>query len=118
MREKIKLVSSAKTGHFYTATKNKKISLEELRAFVSGLNSIYLQRKQRADKHHVHHSREYLDQIDGPEKDKRGLPAKCETCGEIRHEFVALLISIEPEQHEIKCDDCYVKEATNVGRKL
>ena len=51
-------------------------------------------------------------------KDKRGLPAKCETCGEIRHEFVALLVSIEPEQHEIKCDDCHVKEATNVGRKL
>ena len=24
MREKIKLVSSAKTGHFYTTTKNKK----------------------------------------------------------------------------------------------
>ena len=24
MREKIKLVSSAKTGHFYTETKNKK----------------------------------------------------------------------------------------------
>ena len=24
MREKIKFVSSAKTGHFYTATKNKK----------------------------------------------------------------------------------------------
>ena len=24
MREKIKLVSSAKTGHFYTATENKK----------------------------------------------------------------------------------------------
>jgi len=41
------------------------------------------------------------------------LPAKCETCGETRHEFVALLVSIEPEQHEIKCDDCYVKEATN-----
>ena len=57
-----------------TATHNKKISLEELRAFVSGLNSIYLQRKQRADQHHVHHSREYLDQIDGPEKDNRGLP--------------------------------------------
>lgn len=30
MREKIKLVSSAKTGHYYTTTKNKKISLEKL----------------------------------------------------------------------------------------
>ena len=25
MREKIKLVSSAKTGHFYTTTKNKRL---------------------------------------------------------------------------------------------
>ena len=25
MRDKIKLVSSAKTGHFYTTTKNKKL---------------------------------------------------------------------------------------------
>lgn len=50
-------------------------------------------------------------------KDKRGLPAKCETCGETRHEFVALLVSIEPEQHEIKCDDCYVKEAMSDKQK-
>ena len=26
MREKIKLVSSAKTGHYYTTTKNKKVT--------------------------------------------------------------------------------------------
>ncbi len=31
MREKIKLVSSAGTGHFYTATKNKKAGTEKLR---------------------------------------------------------------------------------------
>ena len=31
MREKIKLVSSAGTGHFYTTTKNKKLSTEKLR---------------------------------------------------------------------------------------
>lgn len=30
MREKIKLVSSAKTGHYYTTTKNKKLSTEKL----------------------------------------------------------------------------------------
>ena len=29
MREKIKLVSTAKTGHFYTATKNKKLNNEK-----------------------------------------------------------------------------------------
>ncbi|SFV67307.1 LSU ribosomal protein L33p @ LSU ribosomal protein L33p, zinc-independent [hydrothermal vent metagenome] len=29
MREKIKLVSTAKTGHFYTATKNKRLSPEK-----------------------------------------------------------------------------------------
>ena len=31
MREKIKLASSAGTGHFYTTTKNKKNSTEKLR---------------------------------------------------------------------------------------
>jgi large subunit ribosomal protein L33 len=31
MREKIKLVSSAGTGVFYTTTKNKKLSTEKLR---------------------------------------------------------------------------------------
>ncbi len=31
MREKIKLVSSADTGYFYTTTKNKKLSTEKLR---------------------------------------------------------------------------------------
>ena len=30
MREKIKLVSSAKTGHFYTTTKNKRKNTEKL----------------------------------------------------------------------------------------
>jgi large subunit ribosomal protein L33 len=30
MREKIKLVSSAKTGHFYTTTKNKRTGAEKL----------------------------------------------------------------------------------------
>jgi large subunit ribosomal protein L33 len=30
MREKIKLVSSAKTGHFYTTTKNKRTKPEKL----------------------------------------------------------------------------------------
>ena len=30
MREKIRLVSSAKTGHFYTTTKNKRKSTEKL----------------------------------------------------------------------------------------
>jgi large subunit ribosomal protein L33 len=30
MRELIKLVSSAKTGHFYTTTKNKRKSTEKL----------------------------------------------------------------------------------------
>ena len=55
---------------------------------------------------------ERVTRLMAKKKDKRGLPAKCETCGETRHEFVALLVSIEPEQHEIKCDDCYVKEAT------
>ncbi len=30
-REKIKLVSSAGTGYFYTTTKNKKLSTEKLR---------------------------------------------------------------------------------------
>lgn len=30
MREKIKLNSSAGTGHFYTTTKNKKLSTEKL----------------------------------------------------------------------------------------
>jgi large subunit ribosomal protein L33 len=30
MREKIKLESSAGTGHFYTATKNKKTKTEKL----------------------------------------------------------------------------------------
>ena len=30
MREKIKLVSSAKTGHYYTTTKNKKNSPDKL----------------------------------------------------------------------------------------
>ncbi len=30
MREKIKLVSSAKTGHYYTTTKNKKTSPEKM----------------------------------------------------------------------------------------
>ena len=30
MREKIKLESSAGTGHFYTTTKNKKIKTEKL----------------------------------------------------------------------------------------
>ncbi|HRC88169.1 MAG TPA: 50S ribosomal protein L33 [Thermoanaerobaculia bacterium] len=31
MREKVKLVSSAGTGFFYTTTKNKKASTEKLR---------------------------------------------------------------------------------------
>ena len=31
MRDKIKLVSSAGTGYFYTTTKNKKASSEKLR---------------------------------------------------------------------------------------
>ncbi|MCP4662304.1 MAG: 50S ribosomal protein L33 [bacterium] len=31
MREKVKLVSSAGTGYFYTTTKNKKLSTEKLR---------------------------------------------------------------------------------------
>ena len=31
MREKIKLVSSAGTGYFYTTSKNKKLSTEKLR---------------------------------------------------------------------------------------
>jgi len=30
MREKIKLVSSAATGHFYTTTKNKRTTTEKL----------------------------------------------------------------------------------------
>ncbi|MEW5791236.1 MAG: 50S ribosomal protein L33 [Pseudomonadota bacterium] len=30
MRDKIKLVSSAKTGHFYTTTKNKKTTPDKL----------------------------------------------------------------------------------------
>jgi len=30
MRDKIKLVSSAKTGHFYTTTKNKKNQPEKM----------------------------------------------------------------------------------------
>lgn len=30
MREKIKLVSSAGTGHFYTTTKNRKTTTEKL----------------------------------------------------------------------------------------
>ena len=30
MREKIKLVSSAKTGHYYTTTKNKKIAPDKI----------------------------------------------------------------------------------------
>jgi large subunit ribosomal protein L33 len=30
MREKIKLVSSAGTGHFYTATKNKRLHPDKL----------------------------------------------------------------------------------------
>ena len=31
MRDKIKLVSTAGTGYFYTTTKNKKLSTEKLR---------------------------------------------------------------------------------------
>jgi large subunit ribosomal protein L33 len=31
MREKIKLVSTAGTGYFYTTSKNKKLSTEKLR---------------------------------------------------------------------------------------
>ncbi len=31
MRDKIKLVSSAATGYFYTTTKNKKLSREKLK---------------------------------------------------------------------------------------
>ncbi len=31
MREKIKLVSSAGTGYFYTTTKNKRLSTEKIR---------------------------------------------------------------------------------------
>ena len=31
MRDKIKLVSSAGTGHFYTTTKNKRAGTEKLR---------------------------------------------------------------------------------------
>ena len=30
MREKIKLVSSAKTGHYYTTTKNKKVNPDKI----------------------------------------------------------------------------------------
>ncbi len=30
MRDKIRLVSTAKTGHFYTTTKNKRTSTEKL----------------------------------------------------------------------------------------
>jgi large subunit ribosomal protein L33 len=30
MRDKIKLVSSAKTGHFYTTTKNKRKNTEKM----------------------------------------------------------------------------------------
>ncbi len=30
MRDKIKLVSTAKTGHYYTSTKNKKTQTEKL----------------------------------------------------------------------------------------
>jgi len=30
MRENVKLVSSAKTGHFYTTTKNKKLQTEKM----------------------------------------------------------------------------------------
>lgn len=50
-----------------TASANE-ITLEELRAFICGLNTVYLQHKESKDEHHVQHSREYLDQIDGAEK--------------------------------------------------
>merc|ERR1711871_162621 len=45
------------------------ITLQELRAFICGLNTVYLQHKESKDENHVYHSREYLDQIAGSEKD-------------------------------------------------
>lgn len=36
-------------------------------------------------------------------------PAKCELCGDIREEYVVLLVNPDPVKHEVWCDDCYVK---------
>ena len=55
-----------------TAEENK-VTLEELRPFICGLNTIYLQHSESNQEHHVQHSREYLDQIDGAEKSDKNL---------------------------------------------
>jgi hypothetical protein len=44
--------------------------------------------------------------------DKQGQPAKCDVCGDIRHEFVMLLVSPDPVEHETWCDPCYTKAQT------
>ena len=36
--------------------------------------------------------------------DKQGQPAKCDVCGDIRHEFVMLLVSPDPVEHETWCE--------------
>ena len=46
-----------------TAEENK-VTLEELRPFICGLNTVYLQHNESNQEQHVQHSREYLDQID------------------------------------------------------
>jgi len=44
--------------------------------------------------------------------DKKGQPAKCDVCGDIRHEFVMLLVNPDPVEHETWCDPCYTKAQT------
>jgi|13_taG_2_1085334.scaffolds.fasta_scaffold05239_6 hypothetical protein len=44
--------------------------------------------------------------------DKQGQPAKCDICGEVTHQFVCLLVSPDPVEHETWCDPCYTKAQT------
>ena len=49
MRDKIKLVSSADTGHYYTTTKNKRLSPDklELRKYDPGVRKHVIYREEK-----------------------------------------------------------------------
>jgi hypothetical protein len=44
-------------------------------------------------------------------------PRKCEECGLIVDYWVILLMKIEPEEHKLLCDPCYLAEFAKPIRK-
>jgi hypothetical protein len=63
MREKIRLVSSAKTGHFYTTTKNKRLHPDAMKKVYMPMTNILL------DTHDITMASVVRDKVD-PERVK------------------------------------------------